>query len=82
MLATVAGAREWFFCVSERMAVIPIPPLPSHEAFDCGITLGAKAALRLLDHDSQALRPGRSRQWRISPGRMCCEKGTARHDAN
>jgi len=45
---------ERFFCASERMAVIPIPSLTSHEAFDCGIALGADAALRLLDHGRQA----------------------------
>ena len=34
--------------------VIPIPSLTSHEAFDCGIVLGADAAQRLLDHGRQA----------------------------
>jgi hypothetical protein len=36
------------------MVVIPIPSLTSHEAFDCGIVLGADAAQRLLDHGRQA----------------------------
>jgi hypothetical protein len=39
--------------MKERMAVIPIPSLTSHEAFDCGIVLGAEAAVRLLDHGRQ-----------------------------
>lgn len=34
--------------------MIPIPSLTSHEAFDCGIVLGADAAQRLLDHGRQA----------------------------
>lgn len=71
------------FCASERMAVIPIPSLTSHEAFDCGITLGADAAVRLLDHGRRrTLRRGRSRRQRTSPGWMCCERGTAGNDAN
>jgi len=36
------------------MAVIPIPSLTSHEAFDSGIVLGAAPAMRLLDHGRQA----------------------------
>jgi hypothetical protein len=48
------GAPERFFCASERMAVIPIPSLTSHEAFDSGVVLGAEAAARLLDHGRQA----------------------------
>ena len=54
MVEDVAASPERFFCASERMAVIPIPSLTSHEAFDCGIALGADAALRLLDHGRQA----------------------------
>lgn len=50
----VTTSPERFFCASERMAVIPIPSLTSHDAFDCGISLGAEAALRLLDHGRQA----------------------------
>jgi hypothetical protein len=50
MVEDVAASPERFFCASERMAVIPVPSLTSHEAFDCGIALGADAALRLLDH--------------------------------
>lgn len=45
---------ERFFCASEQMAVVPIPSLTSHEAFDSGIVLGASAAARLLDHGRQA----------------------------
>jgi transcriptional regulator with XRE-family HTH domain len=45
---------ERFFCASEQMAVVPIPSLTSHEAFDSGIVLGAVAAVRLLDHGRQA----------------------------
>jgi hypothetical protein len=36
------------------VAVVPIPSLTSHEAFDSGIVLGAAAATRLLDHGRQA----------------------------
>jgi hypothetical protein len=54
MVEDVTAAPERFFCASERTAVIPIPSLTSHEAFDCGIALGAEAALRLLDHGRQA----------------------------
>jgi hypothetical protein len=54
MVQDVTASPERFFCASERMAVIPIPSLTSHEAFDCGIALGADAALRLLDHGRQA----------------------------
>jgi hypothetical protein len=45
---------ERFFCASEQMAVVPIPSLTSHEAFDCGVVLGPVAAARLLDHGRQA----------------------------
>jgi hypothetical protein len=45
---------ERFFCASEQMAVVPIPSLTSHEAFDCGVVLGPAAAARLLDHGRQA----------------------------
>jgi len=54
MVEDVTASPERFFCASERTAVIPIPSLTSHEAFDCGIVLGADAALRLLDHGRQA----------------------------
>jgi transcriptional regulator with XRE-family HTH domain len=50
----IQGSPERFFCASERMAVVPIPSLTSHEAFDSGVVLGAAAALRLLDHGRQA----------------------------
>ena len=45
---------ERFFCASEQMAVVPIPSLTSHEAFDSGVVLGEAAAARLLDHGRQA----------------------------
>lgn len=54
MVEDVAASPERFFCASERMAVISIPSLASHEAFDCGIALCADEALRLLDHGRQA----------------------------
>jgi hypothetical protein len=54
MVEDVTASPERFICASERMAVIPVPSLTSHEAFDCGIVLGAGAALRLLDHGRQA----------------------------
>jgi hypothetical protein len=50
----VIASPERFFCVSEQMAVIPIPSLTSHDAYDCGIVLGAESALRLMDHGRQA----------------------------
>jgi transcriptional regulator with XRE-family HTH domain len=45
---------ERFFCASERMAVIPVPSLTSHEAFDSGVVLGPAASVRLLDHGRQS----------------------------
>lgn len=54
MVEDVTESPERFFCASEQMAVVPIPSLTSHESFDCGIALGAAAALRLLDHGRQA----------------------------
>ena len=48
------GSPERFFCASEQMAVVPIPSLTSHEAFDSAVVLGAAAAARLLDHGRQA----------------------------
>jgi hypothetical protein len=50
---TVAMPERWF-CASEEMAVVPIPSLTSHEAFDSGVVLGAAPAARLLDHGRQA----------------------------
>ncbi|MFG1872078.1 helix-turn-helix domain-containing protein [Micromonospora arborensis] len=47
-------APERFFVASERAAVVPIPSLTSHEAFDSGVLLGAGPASRLLDHGRQA----------------------------
>jgi transcriptional regulator with XRE-family HTH domain len=54
MVEDATAVPERFFCASEQMAVVPIPSLTSHEAFDCGIALGVEAALRLLDHGRQA----------------------------
>lgn len=45
---------ERFFCASEQMAVVPIPSLTSHEAFDSGVLLGEDPAQRLMDHARQA----------------------------
>ena len=36
------------------MAVVPIPSLTSHEAFDSGVVFGPAAAARLVDHGRQA----------------------------
>jgi hypothetical protein len=54
MVEDTMAVPERFFCASEQMAVIPIPSLTSHEAFDCGVALGPVAATRLLDHGRQA----------------------------
>jgi hypothetical protein len=48
------GSPERFFCASECSAVVPIPSLTSHEAFDSGIVLGSLQAVRLLDHGRQS----------------------------
>ena len=42
------GSPERFFCASERMAVVPIPSLTSHEAFDSGVVLGIMHRCALL----------------------------------
>ncbi|MEU7742074.1 helix-turn-helix transcriptional regulator [Nonomuraea sp. NPDC049158] len=47
-------APERFFVASECQAVVPIPSLTSHEAFDSGVELGVAEARRLLDHGRQA----------------------------
>jgi transcriptional regulator with XRE-family HTH domain len=54
MVEDTMAVPERFFCASEQMAVVPIPSLTSHEAFDSGIVLGSAAAARLLDHGRQA----------------------------
>lgn len=36
MVEDTDSSPERFFCVSEQMAVVPIPSLTSHEAFDSG----------------------------------------------
>lgn len=54
MVEDTTAAPERFFCSSEQMAVVPIPSLTSHEAFDSGVVLGAAAAGRLLEHGRQA----------------------------
>jgi transcriptional regulator with XRE-family HTH domain len=48
------SSPERFFCASEQMAVVPIPSLTSHEAFDSGVVFGPAAAARLVDHGRQA----------------------------
>jgi transcriptional regulator with XRE-family HTH domain len=54
MVEDIEQSPERFFCASEHMAVVPIPSLTSHEAFDSGVVLGPAAAARLLDHGRQA----------------------------
>lgn len=54
MISDIQRSPERFFVASERMAVVPIPSLTSHEGFDSGVVLGAGAARRLLDHGRQA----------------------------
>jgi len=54
MISDIERSPERFFVASERMAVVPIPSLTSHEGFDSGVVLGASAAARLLDHGRQA----------------------------
>ena len=54
MVEDTMAVPERFFCASEQMAVVPIPSLTSHEAFDCAVALGPAAAARLLDHGRQA----------------------------
>jgi hypothetical protein len=44
MVEDADGMPERFFCASEQMAVVPIPSLTSHEAFDSGVVLGTLAA--------------------------------------
>jgi hypothetical protein len=53
------SSPERFFCASEQMAVVPIPSLTSHEAFDSGVVFGPAAAARLVDHGRQAYAPAR-----------------------
>jgi transcriptional regulator with XRE-family HTH domain len=54
MINDIERSPEQFFVASERMAVVPIPSLTSHDAFDSGIVLGSGAAVRLLEHGRQA----------------------------
>ena len=56
MVEDITLVPERFFCASEQLAVVPIPSLTSHEAFDSGVVLGAAPAARLLDHGRQGLR--------------------------
>ncbi|WP_211267256.1 helix-turn-helix transcriptional regulator [Nonomuraea candida] len=53
LVEDTAAMPERWFCASERMAVVPIPSLTSHEAFDSGVVLGSEPATRLLDHGRQ-----------------------------
>lgn len=59
MVEDTTATPERFFCASEQMAVVPIPSLTCHEAFDSGVVLDASAAARLLDHGRQAYAAGR-----------------------
>lgn len=54
LVENTGSSPERFFCASEQMAVVPIPSLTSHEAFDSGVVFGPAAAARLLDHGRQA----------------------------
>jgi transcriptional regulator with XRE-family HTH domain len=54
MVEDTGSSPERFFCASEQMAVVPVPSLTSHEAFDSGIVFGPAAAARLVDHGRQA----------------------------
>lgn len=54
LVEAIHDLPERFFCASEMAAVVPIPSLTSHEAFDSGVLLGTAAAARLLDHGRQA----------------------------
>jgi hypothetical protein len=54
-----AAGRGWLHGAgpdarAAALAVVPIPSLTSHEAFDSGVVLGAVPAARLLDHGRQA----------------------------
>jgi hypothetical protein len=53
MVADTGSSPERFFCASELMAVVPIPSLTSHEAFDSGVVFGPAVAARLVDHGRQ-----------------------------
>lgn len=53
MVEDTGSSPERFFCASERMAVVPIPSLASHEAFDSGVVFGPAVAARLVDHGRQ-----------------------------
>jgi hypothetical protein len=54
LVEDTGSSPERFFCASEQMAVVPIPSLTSHEAFDSGVVFGAVVAARLVDHCRQA----------------------------
>ena len=54
LIGDTQRSPERFFVASERMAVVPIPSLTSHEGFDSGVVLGAGAARRLVEHGRQA----------------------------
>jgi len=54
LVEDTGSSPERFFCASERMAVVPIPSLTSHEAFDSGVVFGPAVAARLVDHGRQA----------------------------
>jgi len=54
LVEDTGSSPERFFCASERTAVVPIPSLTSHEAFDSGVVFGPAVAARLVDHGRQA----------------------------
>jgi hypothetical protein len=77
MVEDTDSSPERFFCASEQMAVVPIPSLTSHEAFDSGVVYGPAAAARLVDHGR--LRHDRGSNHRHVAGRCrgCRRRGEA-----
>ncbi|MEY9840667.1 XRE family transcriptional regulator [Streptacidiphilus sp. EB103A] len=47
-------ALERFFVASESSAVLPLPSFNGAEGFDCGIRVGAEAAVGLVHHGREA----------------------------
>jgi hypothetical protein len=54
MVEDTGSSPERFFCASEQMAVVPIPSLTSHEAFENEVVFGPAVAAGLIDHGRQA----------------------------
>ena len=77
MVEDTDSSPERFFCASEQMAVVPIPSLTSHEAFDCGVVFGPAAAPRLVDHGRQAYAAARRVETLAEIARAAMSSGTA-----